>query len=77
MLRSSNGGVSAIINKKGDIISPIIGHATNNITAKVNLNYSTTFYSKIAGSFYAGGGISSILLLFLSLIKKSSNIILS
>jgi len=75
LLRSSNGGVTTIVNRKGDIISPIVGQKTENLTAKINLNYSTTIYSKIAGVFYAGGGISSFLIFFLSLFKKSSNII--
>lgn len=75
LLRSSNSGVSAIINQKGDIISPIIGRVNKNITSKISLNYNTTLYSKIAGVFYAGGGISSFLILFLSIIKKSSKTI--
>ncbi len=63
-------GCSAIINEKGDIISSVMGLSSENITSKVNLNYKTTFYSKIAGSFYAGGGIVCILLSFLSIIKN-------
>jgi apolipoprotein N-acyltransferase len=71
LLRSSNSGVSAVITEKGDIVSSVIGLSSENITSKVNLNYRTTFYSKIAGSFYAGGGITCLLLCFLSIIKKN------
>lgn len=75
LLRSSNSGVTAIINQKGDIISPISGRINDNLTSKISLNYTTTFYPKIAGIFYTGGGISSFLILFLSIIKKSSKTI--
>jgi apolipoprotein N-acyltransferase len=76
LLRSSNSGISAIINEKGDVISPVVGRIHQNITSKVSLNYSTTFYSKIAGVFYAGSGISSFLILFLSIIKNPTKTIL-
>lgn len=71
LLRSSNSGVSAIINEKGDIISSVMGLSSENITSKVNLNNKTTFYSRIAGSIYAGGAIVCSLLGFLSIIKKN------
>ncbi|MGE0561896.1 MAG: hypothetical protein AB7O47_08780 [Flavobacteriales bacterium] len=71
LLRSSNSGVSAIVNEKGDVTSSIIGLHSKNISARVDLNYKTTFYSKIAGTFYAGAFITSLLISFLSIIKKN------
>ncbi|MCB0409164.1 MAG: apolipoprotein N-acyltransferase [Flavobacteriales bacterium] len=70
LIRSSNGGATAVISKKGEILDVISGDAPSTILKKVSLNYSTTFYSHIAGSFHTGGGISSILLLFISIIKR-------
>lgn len=73
LLRSSNSGISAIINEKGQILSPVVGRIKGNITLEIPLNYSTTFYSKIAGSFYSGGGLMCFLILLFSTLKTDKS----
>jgi apolipoprotein N-acyltransferase len=50
--KSSNSGVSAIIDKYGNILEERIGRNTGLITQEISLSDGPTLYAKISGLFY-------------------------
>ncbi len=50
--KSSNSGVSAIIDKYGNVLEERIGRNSGLITQKISLAEGPTFYSSISGLFY-------------------------
>jgi apolipoprotein N-acyltransferase len=50
--KSSNSGVSAIIDKFGNVLDERIGRNSGLITQKISLAEGPTFYSSISGIFY-------------------------
>jgi len=75
IIRSSNSGISAIIDRRGNLIERRKGSDVGVISALLNKKTDQTFYEKIAGAFY---GLSTflffgmiILVLFLKMFKST------
>lgn len=64
VLRSSNGGVSAIVNPRGEVVAYCEGKRTANLDAKINIIYEPTLYASIAGYSYILTGIILVAILY-------------
>lgn len=70
ILRSSNQGISAIIDRKGNVTHRIEGHKFDSIQATIEHNYDSSFYSHIQGTFHFLSGIICLFLSFKSIFYK-------
>jgi apolipoprotein N-acyltransferase len=77
IIRSSNSGISVIIDRRGNIIESRKGSDVGVISAVLNKKTDQTFYEKIAGVFY---GLSTFLFfvlivlgLFMRFFKSTKN----
>lgn len=70
ILRSSNQGISAIIDRKGNVTHRIEGHKFDSIQTTINHNYHLSFYSHIQGTFHVLSGIICLFLSFKSIFYK-------
>ena len=70
ILRSSNQGISAIIDSKGNVTHRIEGHRFASIQANIKHNDDPSFYSHIQGTFHFLSGIICLFLSFKSIFYK-------
>lgn len=71
IVRSSNSGISAIIDANGKVIERRKGRNIGVIKQEIQLKTSPTFYESIAGFFYNVSSLISIGILLLSFVKRN------
>jgi apolipoprotein N-acyltransferase len=70
IVRSSNSGISAIVNSRGEIIQRKKGKDTGVLAARIKLKEDLTFYESISGLLYKACVITMISLIVLSLVNR-------
>lgn len=70
IFRSSNGGISAIIDKYGKIVGTRKGNEVGLLNAKLERKTAITFYESIQGVFYKSAMVGFVLLLIKGLFQR-------